>query len=427
MQQVEMSDAPGMYCHACHHQWQRADEGAIECPSCRSASTEIITPENDPRHFHSPQAQPAPAPTEPSPAPPGASAAQSESRDQEMRDAPTNNQTEPGSRSEGNNTHPSSHGPQPQIVFMFPPVTFFTTTIIAPIHGPMPSPAPPIADRNAEPASAPAPAPTDRPASEPTRSPFNFFPLNLFMPQRPQQAQESPSAPPPTGTNSPPSGADTPTAAPTASPESPQPAQTQGPTHGPVPLANFAPLFSLFTPIPVLQGNHPGGDGEHAQIMFNRGVLDLFRILAAGGGPLGGVGGDAAFTEQDFERILGRLWENSQPRGAPPASQAAIDALETKAVDEAMLGGSGARCVVCVDDLAVGEKVTSLPCGHFFHGECVVPWLKAHNTCPTCRGPIESDVKAAGKAAAAAEYEAHHNHPQAAEADAHQPQQQGAA
>lgn len=32
-----------------------------------------------------------------------------------------------------------------------------------------------------------------------------------------------------------------------------------------------------------------------------------------------------------------------------------------------------------------------LPCKHWFHENCVVMWLKEHNTCPICRTPIEKN------------------------------------
>lgn len=454
-----MSDA-GMYCHACHHQWQRAQgNDAIECPACHSASTEIvrsihpsdssddslttnfaanslqITPQNHPRHFHNPQPQatmsspestPTAAPSaEPRPAPPGT--------DHEMRDAPppSSNEHTTGASQGGNNSSANPHqGHQPQVVFFFPPVTFFTTTIIAPNHGPAPhGPSPNVNQTPAPapgpapvygPAPPPAPAPADRPSAGPRSSSFNFFPFNLFMPQQ-APAQESPSAPPPTGANSPPSGTETPVAPPpAAAPENPH---TDNSTHGSPPhthmppFANVGGFFPPFTHV-TIQGV-PQPDGQHPQVVFSPPVLSLLRMLAS----IPAMGGDASYTDQDFERILGRLWEQSQPpQGAPPASQAAIDALEVKEVDDKMLGvDGGARCVVCVDDLTKGEKVTTLPCGHFFHGECVVPWLKMHNTCPSCRGPVESSQAKAGKEAA---FEA----PQRATGvDGQQQQQQGTA
>ncbi|KAK1834588.1 hypothetical protein QBC39DRAFT_343470 [Podospora conica] len=420
-----MTDA-GMYCHACHHQWQRGQGGsdeAIECPACHSASTEIVTPDNHPRDFHTPQPRatmnapdstPTPAPlTEARPTPP-------ESRDHEMSDAPppppSNEQATGTAHGSNNNSGNASRGPQPQVVFFFPPVTFFTTTIIAPNHGPAPSPtaqtpaaAPnstPVYGPAPPPAATPAPAPADRPSTEPRSSSFNFFPFNLFMPQR-APPQESPSAPPPTGANSPPSGAETPVAPPlAAAPENTQPgnAQPHPSTNGAHPHAHLPPFANVggfFSATPfahiTIQGI-PQPDGQHPPMAFNPPALSLLRMIVNG---IPAMGGDAFYTEQDFEQILGRLWEQSQPQGAPPASQTAIDALEIKEVDDKMLGAEGGtRCVVCVDDLTKGEKVTALPCGHFFHGECVVPWLKMHNTCPTCRGPVETSRAKPGKEAA---------------------------
>ncbi|KAK0634546.1 hypothetical protein B0T17DRAFT_513607 [Bombardia bombarda] len=77
--------------------------------------------------------------------------------------------------------------------------------------------------------------------------------------------------------------------------------------------------------------------------------------------------------------------------GPPPASQAAIDKLEVKELDETMVGcgSKTAPCVVCVDDMTLGDKASVLACGHFFHGKCVSSWLKIHDSCPVCRKAIE--------------------------------------
>jgi hypothetical protein len=48
--------------------------------------------------------------------------------------------------------------------------------------------------------------------------------------------------------------------------------------------------------------------------------------------------------------------------------------------------GDVLACAVCQDEFKVGAAVVSLPeCGHKFHEDCLTPWLKDHNTCPTCR------------------------------------------
>ena len=57
------------------------------------------------------------------------------------------------------------------------------------------------------------------------------------------------------------------------------------------------------------------------------------------------------------------------------------------------LGGEDARCPVwmCLD---VEDEILMLPCKHWAHPECLKPWLKGTNTCPTCRHelPTEDDA-----------------------------------
>jgi hypothetical protein len=122
--------------------------------------------------------------------------------------------------------------------------------------------------------------------------------------------------------------------------------------------------------------------------------------------------GDAVYSQEALDRIISQLREQAGPGGAPPASQFAIDKLDVRELDEKMLGGeSKSRCVICVDEMSVGDKALVLPCNHFFHGECVTPWLKQHNTCPVCRRSIEPETGKMGKGAEFAHAEtnaAHH-------------------
>ncbi|KAK0671113.1 hypothetical protein QBC41DRAFT_62188 [Cercophora samala] len=122
------------------------------------------------------------------------------------------------------------------------------------------------------------------------------------------------------------------------------------------------------------------------------GVLGLQQLLSTILNPAAAVHGDAVFTQEALDRIITQLMENSpQTNAAPPASESAIESLEKKKVDAELLGPEGkAECTICIDEFKLGDEVTVLPCSHWYHGECVVLWLKEHNTCPICRKPIEN-------------------------------------
>jgi len=42
-------------------------------------------------------------------------------------------------------------------------------------------------------------------------------------------------------------------------------------------------------------------------------------------------------------------------------------------------------CSVCQEEYISEIKALELPCKHHFHSECLLPWLKLHNSCPICR------------------------------------------
>ena len=120
------------------------------------------------------------------------------------------------------------------------------------------------------------------------------------------------------------------------------------------------------------------------------GLGDIFSFLLGPGG-LNAAHGDAVYTQEGLDRIITQLMEaNPQSNAAPPASESAIRKLEKKKLDRQMMGDSAkVECTICIDEMHLGDEVTVLPCKHWFHGECVVLWLKEHNTCPICRSPIE--------------------------------------
>lgn len=118
-------------------------------------------------------------------------------------------------------------------------------------------------------------------------------------------------------------------------------------------------------------------------------------------GPLGGLfagllnpanmqHGDAVYSQEALDRIVSQLMEQHTSGNAPgPASAEAIANLPQKTITASDLDEQGkADCSICMDAVAVGDKVSALPCSHWFHGECIKAWLGEHDTCPHCRQGI---------------------------------------
>ena len=43
------------------------------------------------------------------------------------------------------------------------------------------------------------------------------------------------------------------------------------------------------------------------------------------------------------------------------------------------------RCVICLTDFKVGQKVSALPCCHSFHTKCLDNWIIRNTKCPVCK------------------------------------------
>ncbi|CAH8340022.1 unnamed protein product [Eruca vesicaria subsp. sativa] len=90
--------------------------------------------------------------------------------------------------------------------------------------------------------------------------------------------------------------------------------------------------------------------------------------------------------------------------GTPPARKEDVESLATVKIQEASL-----QCSVCLEDFEVGIEAKQMPCKHNFHGDCLLPWLELHSSCPVCRYQLPTDETKTDDSATTTETEANDN------------------
>jgi len=166
------------------------------------------------------------------------------------------------------------------------------------------------------------------------------------------------------------------------------------------------------------QGIGPGNEG--GGVGFNRFVHQFDRLFM-GGAPGSPVNAEQAFQGLDFgalfglghtgsfggqrlnpsdygigfnglRDILGRLQREGGPRGPPPAAKKVVENLKEEKFSEDKKDQETA-CAICKDEFKQGDTVIKFPCPnkHLYHGACIQPWLKLHNSCPVCRFELATD------------------------------------
>lgn len=48
------------------------------------------------------------------------------------------------------------------------------------------------------------------------------------------------------------------------------------------------------------------------------------------------------------------------------------------------------QCSICLSEYEEGEGLTTLPCGHIYHDECIASWCTNHARCPLCNYDLET-------------------------------------
>ncbi|KAL2930411.1 E3 ubiquitin-protein ligase RING1 [Bienertia sinuspersici] len=98
------------------------------------------------------------------------------------------------------------------------------------------------------------------------------------------------------------------------------------------------------------------------------------------------------FFGPGLEQLIQQLAENDPNRyGTPPASKTAVEGIPSVKVNQELLCSDSSQCAVCMDEFKLGAEAKQMPCKHVFHGDCILPWLELHNTCPVCRYELPTD------------------------------------
>ncbi|XP_062024654.1 E3 ubiquitin-protein ligase RZF1 [Rosa rugosa] len=102
------------------------------------------------------------------------------------------------------------------------------------------------------------------------------------------------------------------------------------------------------------------------------------------------------FFGSGLQGLIEELTQNDRP-GPPPVPETAINSIPTVKISEAHLSNDP-NCPICMEEFKVGGEARELPCKHIYHDECIVPWLRLHNSCPVCRVeiPISTDEESEG-------------------------------
>jgi len=104
----------------------------------------------------------------------------------------------------------------------------------------------------------------------------------------------------------------------------------------------------------------------------------------------------AESEDGEMDNIIQYLMQNDPNKyGNPPTSKEALSNLENKQINESELlelkKTNSTDCSVCKDEFDLEAKLIKLPCNHYFHSDCVKPWLLQRNSCPTCRFELPTD------------------------------------
>lgn len=95
---------------------------------------------------------------------------------------------------------------------------------------------------------------------------------------------------------------------------------------------------------------------------------------------------DSSDSDSDWTDSEDSFFEfSSSHNPRSPTLKSIVDSLPLVTIADS------SSCSICMDEFEVGTGASQLPCDHFFHKDCIVPWLNRSNTCPLCRHKLPKE------------------------------------
>lgn len=141
---------------------------------------------------------------------------------------------------------------------------------------------------------------------------------------------------------------------------------------------------------------HPDGGGAPPPPLSASSalLLSVARRLSSASLPPDATAADVAAglgDDPELTALMARL-ADEEP-STVRADTAVVAALPTVYAEP--VGRAGREempsCPVCSEELEELEPVRRMPCGHLYHGDCILPWLARAHTCPACRFELKKD------------------------------------
>jgi hypothetical protein len=145
-------------------------------------------------------------------------------------------------------------------------------------------------------------------------------------------------------------------------------------------------------------GRGGSGRGAGSQIQNTLQLALLMSQLSEMSPAMQGSAEHARLTARMQEVLASVAEHDPSLTGTPPASADAIAALKTVNIAPLPTSDGGRPdgddmpcCAVCTEVFELNEPAKQMPvCLHVYHSECLLPWLRSHASCPSCRREVET-------------------------------------